>query len=702
MADAALVTTKNSGAIGVSTRHPSFNMWILCVSRTLHLLFFACDLVVVSAITAYSIVAEQPVASFSSTCQLMSINYITHNLPQQCLKSRPTSSQDRALESPDKISNVDPSISFLHSGATERAVQKDVLPLRELPETTSFAASSSIVKLTVPSQNSGYTQPFIHPVGESGKDGEIEESPLDSVKFLSFEEWKVQNLARAGQSTEAFEERAMREPRRAPASLSSALDSLGEESEINIDFDFSSGSGSDNEAVTESTAAGVHPSDTGMPRSKDAGKTCKERFNYASFDCAATVHKHNPDGKGANSILVENKETYMLNKCEATDKFLVVELCEDILVDTVVLANFEFFSSVFKDISVSVSDRYPVKSNGWMGLGIFQARNTRDVQAFMVPNPLIWARYLKIELLSQYGNEYYCPLSLLRVHGTTMMEEFRHQEVAREEVEDITGEMEIDTVTIKIEENIHSLAITEDSSSRPRGTFEPFESSSEDAGKLISQDAVDDQVSDDLAIKTSTTPNFSSSKSSIFTVNPILMCERGEKRTVALITPLRVSLQPEPTWTEQELPSQTPSLDSPESLVSIFGVGHSQLSAEALTLSEPMTAESSARASEAVRVSPPQSQPPSATPTTQESFFKSVHKRLTALESNSTLSLQYIEEQSRILRDAFSKAEKSQLSRNSRFLSKLNDTVVAELRSYVCVLYHTCYNYAEFIIEGSV
>jgi hypothetical protein len=59
-----------------------------------------------------------------------------------------------------------------------------------------------------------------------------------------------------------------------------------------------------------------------------------------------------------------------------------------------------------------------------------------------------------------------------------------------------------------------------------------------------------------------------------------------------------------------------------------------------------------------------------------------MHKRLQQLESNSTLSLQYIEEQSRILRDAFSKVEKRQITATSSFLTNLNDTVMNELRGF--------------------
>lgn len=66
----------------------------------------------------------------------------------------------------------------------------------------------------------------------------------------------------------------------------------------------------------------------------------------------------------------------------------------------------------------------------------------------------------------------------------------------------------------------------------------------------------------------------------------------------------------------------------------------------------------------------------------QESFFKSVQKRLQMLEANSSLSLQYIEDQSRSLRDAFKKVEQRQLSKTTNFLDQLNSTVLDELREF--------------------
>ena len=46
--------------------------------------------------------------------------------------------------------------------------------------------------------------------------------------------------------------------------------------------------------------------------------------------------------------------------------------------DTIQLANFEFFSGVFKDISVSVAQTFPVEK--WKHIGTYRAKNVRSVQ----------------------------------------------------------------------------------------------------------------------------------------------------------------------------------------------------------------------------------------------------------------------------------------------------------------------------------
>jgi len=92
------------------------------------------------------------------------------------------------------------------------------------------------------------------------------------------------------------------------------------------------------------------------------------------------VHDGHRAAKSASNILSSKKDRYMLSPCVAKDQFVVVELCEDIRIDTVQLANFEFFSGVFKDISVSVAKTYTTEPEGWTVAGTYMGKNVRGVQ----------------------------------------------------------------------------------------------------------------------------------------------------------------------------------------------------------------------------------------------------------------------------------------------------------------------------------
>lgn len=110
-----------------------------------------------------------------------------------------------------------------------------------------------------------------------------------------------------------------------------------------------------------------------------------DRFNYANMDCSARVHMSHRSAKSASSILSSKKDWYMLSPCTAAQKngeaqFVVVELCDDIRIDTVQLANFEFFSGVFKDFTVRVAKTYPATEDGWTLAGTYRAKNIRGVQ----------------------------------------------------------------------------------------------------------------------------------------------------------------------------------------------------------------------------------------------------------------------------------------------------------------------------------
>ncbi|MFH4976964.1 hypothetical protein AB6A40_003673 [Gnathostoma spinigerum] len=177
---------------------------------------------------------------------------------------------------------------------------------------------------------------------------------------------------------------------------------------------------------TNSVHASVSRSDnfSKEPNAEPVVLTEAAKRNYASKECGAKVLFSNEEAENKNAPLNEReKDEYMRNPCErAKQKWLIVELCETIQPSVIEMANFELFSSGFKDIRFSSSERYP--SNDWTVLGEFTAENNREVQQFEIYSARIYAKFLKIELLSHYGNEHYCTLSLIRVFGMSMVEEY--------------------------------------------------------------------------------------------------------------------------------------------------------------------------------------------------------------------------------------------------------------------------------------
>lgn len=142
-------------------------------------------------------------------------------------------------------------------------------------------------------------------------------------------------------------------------------------------------------------------------------------YNYASASKGAKVLAYNKEAKGASNILSRDKDKYLRNPCSAEEKFVVIELSEETLVDTVKVANFEHHSSNLKGFELLGSPIYPTDT--WIKVGNFTAGNIRHAQRFLLPEPK-WVRYLKLNLLSHYGSEFYCTLSILEVYGVDAVE----------------------------------------------------------------------------------------------------------------------------------------------------------------------------------------------------------------------------------------------------------------------------------------
>lgn len=163
-----------------------------------------------------------------------------------------------------------------------------------------------------------------------------------------------------------------------------------------------------------------------------------EEYNYASASKGAKVLSYNKEAKGASNILNRDKDKYLRNPCSTEEKFVVIELSEETLVDTIEIANFEHHSSNLKDFELLGSPVYPTDS--WVKLGNFTAANMKHAQRFVLPVPK-WVTYLKLNLLSHHGSEFYCTLSVLEVYGVDAVEKMLEDLISVQDKLSVSGEL---------------------------------------------------------------------------------------------------------------------------------------------------------------------------------------------------------------------------------------------------------------------
>lgn len=239
----------------------------------------------------------------AGTCEARTINYITDSLPQQCLRKEWN--------------------GFNGTGTGGSLIVASDGPDGNENTTTTSASSSSSTTAAETAEASAT---------------DLESGELGEASFLSFEEWKKQTLEKAGQANANIGNKKSGEgKKRDVESFQNNLDSLGDEGEIDLDFSSfrSGGKGEDAGNTAEAGDAEVGQEAQKVEgggkrketyRSKDAGKTCKERFSYASFDAGATILKTHPGAKNSKAVLIENKDSYMLSECAAENKFIIIEL----------------------------------------------------------------------------------------------------------------------------------------------------------------------------------------------------------------------------------------------------------------------------------------------------------------------------------------------------------------------------------------
>jgi phosphopantetheinyl transferase len=208
--------------------------------------------------------------------------------------------------------------------------------------------------------------------------------------------------------------------------------------------------------ASNETAVEVQPSGDAGDSTKDGAEydeeedeTLYERVavDYASKSAGALIIEKSQDFQGTSNLLNGDRDKYAIAPCSAPKKSVVLSLSEDILVKVIKLAHYERFSSTVKDFQVLGSQTL----GKWMDLGTYHAERGLGEQTFTLTNPA-WARYLKFKLKSHHGNEHYCTLSQIKVHGSTMVQGFHEQWEMIDDISDI----EEDTAETSGEESMRS------------------------------------------------------------------------------------------------------------------------------------------------------------------------------------------------------------------------------------------------------
>ncbi|KAF5382602.1 hypothetical protein D9615_002748 [Tricholomella constricta] len=509
--------------------------------------------------------------------------------------------------------------------------------------------------------------------------------PLEAEILLSFEEWKQK------QSLLQEKERA-------------------KEREANNRSTHNTGGGGDNGNGSDTAILSQDITGTGEAANVDEltkdPKTeplpphlrvpLTDRFNYASLECSARVHLSHRSAKSTSSILSSKRDRYMLSPCNPSNKerqFIVVELCEDIRIDTVQLANFEFFSGIFKDFRISAAKTDITGEEAFTDAGLFRAKNVRGVQSFHPTSLRDFYRYIRIDFLSHYGNEYYCPVSLLRVYGLTHLEKWKwdtwEQEsrakmdtTVKDEVHSPSTPVDVvasPPVPAHMPDALSEGSATQELSANfsPTGYVSVDNNTENDsvtltsdkevtqASTLLASDSTASTViqpsMEAVAAKTSDTkPTVSSPPAS--RANDIhdtshTWTTSSSSPISALATNIASIIQRQRSnVSSSPIPSQQKTAPSDTATASLSGNSSNSSTSKAAptnaTTAKAVTTSMTASITPSIVVSMPTVSPPVMPVTTGgESIYRTIMNRLTALEANHTLYARYVEQQTSGVRE---------------------------------------------------
>lgn len=394
------------------------------------------------------------------------------------------------------------------------------------------------------------------------------------------------------------------------------------------------------------------------------------RYNYASPDCSARIHSASPQSQHASSVLHKSKDRYMLTPCSAKEHWAIIELCDDIRIEAVEIGMFEFFSGIVKEVRVSIGgadddDIDEEDKSAWQEVGSFVGRSVRGTQIFSLDHPTSFHRFIRLDFPSYYGNEYYCPISSIKVYGMNQMEAFKWESRKQKELEIARRRLEEDNQ--RAQQTVTKVGTLLESQTSPAlsaltinlVSFSPSPSATSIDVPLQDAKTVDSGYS---ALLTSVSTSFSGEETTPAS-EPV---ESGEiKRSYGTAPPASSSSAAVPsprrtflfsrdlediaTTSGSAVQDSKPS-STTQSKASAPAASRSSTTLSLATTSPTPSTSNVSSGKHRNMPSPPGSPRHEAKADGSESIYAYIIRRLNALEGNSTLGMMYMEEQTKATR----------------------------------------------------
>ncbi|ORY32860.1 UNC-like C-terminal-domain-containing protein [Naematelia encephala] len=479
----------------------------------------------------------------------------------------------------------------------ECPVPPDLIGVDDKSQTGDSDVLEDVVSTSQQSETSSVPVPSAKPV-------DVE--PPNTDTFVGFEEWKKMKAAEEELDTATMV---------SDYTSTSVKEKWTDSAQRTEDTKNSSVDRGDRENKTVSSDQQTEASVSSTKLPTASPPPAHNRYNYASPDCSARIHSSSPQTQHASGLLHKSRDRYMLTPCKADQHWVVVELCDEIRIDAIEVASWEFFSGVVREVQVSVGGEEDDEGD-WQEVETFIGKNVRGAQVFTLSNPTSFHRFIRLDFPSYYGTEYYCPVSHLKVFGMNQMEAFKweqkRQATVVKEKESINRDREQEEREAR--EKLASLE-------RERREMERAEREKEllELEKLVQLQA---------------------------------------RLVVPEVIPQSVTIsktEPNPTPASSQ---QAPSYPSIATANDTTTVGQNE-TAENITSSQSLTSSQNMNSSHNMTSSPTSTASRGAPRSdSSESIYAFIIRRLNALEGNSTLVARYVEEQSRVMRLMLGKVER--------------------------------------------